>query len=264
MKTIFRYPGGKAKAIKFIKPFWEELSHNEYREPFIGGGSVFFAKENVKVNWINDKDKDLIAFYKTIKNPVKIEMLIEKLLSIKVTKKVHDEFYFQKPDNDFDKAIRFYYLNRCSFSGITKWNSFIGDVRYNIEKNQNFIRDIGKKLKNTKITTYDFEKVITEKSENEVFMFIDPPYAESRQVAAYNVSFEESDHIRLAKILKETKFKFLLTYNDCEFIRNLYSWCNLFDRTWTYSVANSKVHHNPRESGNELFISNFKPLDINK
>jgi DNA adenine methylase len=95
-------------------------------------------------------------------------------------------------------------------------------------------------------------------------MFIDPPYAESRQFAAYNVTFDEHDHIRLAKILKETKFKFLLTYDDCEFIRNLYSWCHQFDRTWTYSVANSKVHHNPRESGNELFISNFKPDHFKK
>jgi len=50
----------------------------------------------------------------------------------------------------------------------------------------------------------------------------------------------------------------LLTYDDCRYVRSLYKWANFYDRTWTYSVANSKVHHNPRESGNELFISNFK------
>ena len=48
----------KAKAIKFIRPFWENCSHQEYREPFVGGGSVFIAKENVKRTWINDLDKD--------------------------------------------------------------------------------------------------------------------------------------------------------------------------------------------------------------
>ena len=67
MASIFRYPGGKTKAIKFIKPFWENLSHEEYREPFVGGGSVFIAKEKVETNWINDLDNDLIAFYEIIK-----------------------------------------------------------------------------------------------------------------------------------------------------------------------------------------------------
>ena len=265
MKTIFRYPGGKAKAIKFIKPFWEELrDHNEYREPFVGGGSVFIAKQRVKCNWINDKDKDLIAFYKTIKNNKNREKLIDFLLSLKVCRKTYDDFFYSRPNNIFDKAVRYYFLNRCSFSGITKWNAYIGDPRWNIEKNQDTIRYVGEKLSKYKITSIDFEKVITEKSSESVFMFLDPPYAESRQVAAYNIPFSDNDHIRLAETLKKTKHKFLLTYDNCEFIRNLYKGFHLFDRTWTYSVANSKVHHNPREAGNELFITNFKPIFITK
>lgn len=58
-KSIFRYPGGKFKAIKYIQPFWSQVKHNEFREPFIGGGSVFIAKPLVEFNWINDLDKDL-------------------------------------------------------------------------------------------------------------------------------------------------------------------------------------------------------------
>ncbi len=262
--SIFRYPGGKAKAIKFIKPFWEECEHYEYREPFVGGGSVFIAKDSVDINWINDKDLDLIAFYKIIKNVNQRELLIKKLLELKVTKSIYTSFYNSKPKKIFDRAIRYYFLNRCSFSGITKWNAYIGDPRWNIEKNQNIIRQVGEKLKNYKITSLDFEKVIQEKSDEKVFMFIDPPYAESRQVAAYNIAFNSDDHIRLANLLRKTTFKFLLTYDDCEFIRNLYKGFYFFDRTWTYSIANSKVHHNPRESGNELFITNFKPLFIKK
>jgi len=265
VKSIFRYPGGKAKAIKYIKPFIDEISHDEYREPFVGGGSVYLAKENVDINWINDKDQDLIAFYRIIKNKKNRERLIEELLKIKVSKKQHDEFYYQSPKKIFDKAIRYYFLNRCSFSGITRWNSYIGDVRWNIENAQHLLRSLGEKLKNTQITSLDFEEVITRKSSSkEVFMFIDPPYAESRQVAAYNVTFDDSDHLRLAAVLKSTEYKFLLTYDDCEFIRGLYDWCYQFDRTWTYSVANSRVHHNPRESGNELFLTNYKPVFITK
>ena len=65
-------------------------------------------------------------------------------------------------------------------------------------------------------------------------------------------------------MLKYTKYKFLLTYDDCEFIRKLYKDFYFFNRSWKYSVANSKVHHNPREDGNELFITNFKPTFILK
>ncbi|MBN2197898.1 DNA adenine methylase [Candidatus Wolfebacteria bacterium] len=258
-KTIFRYPGGKYKAIKYIQPFWEQIDHDEYREPFVGGGSVFIAKPSVPYNWINDLDKEIIAFYKVISDKKKREILINKLLALKIDKPIYEQLYFSKPKDNLNKAFRYYILNRCSFSGITRWNSFIGDVRYNITNAQHLIRDVGPKLANTKITSQDFEKVIIEKSKGKkgVFLFLDPPYAESRQIVAYNVTFSKEDHLRLAKLLKKTKYPFLLTYDDCEFVRELYKWANLYSKTWTYSVANSRVHHNPRENGNELFISNF-------
>lgn len=258
--AIFRYPGGKYKAIKFIKPFWEAIEHDEYREPFVGGGSVFIAKPLVKFNWINDLDTEIIAFYKTISQKEGKEKLINKLLSIEINKQLYDKLYFSKPKNNFNKAIRYYVLNRCSFSGITRWNSFIGDVRYNIQNAQQLIRDVGDKLSETRITDLDFEKVILEKplGKRGVFLFLDPPYAESRQVVAYNKTFDKKDHLRLALILKNTNYPFLLTYDDCDFIRDQYKWAYLYSKSWTYSVANSRVHHNPREKGNELFISNFE------
>ncbi len=260
-KSIFRYPGGKFKAIPFIKPFWESAKHTEFREPFVGGGSVFISKPLVNFNWINDKDDELFSFYKIISKKGTREKLIDDLKKVKITKEFYNELFKSKPKDQYNKAKKFYILNRCSFSGITIWNSFIGDVRFNIENAQHAIRDVGEKLKDVKITNIDFEEVIKAKPNNEknkVFIFLDPPYVESRQVAAYKHAFTMEDHKRLAKVLKETKHKFLLTYDDCEFTRTHYKWANLYTRTWTYSVANSKVHHNPRESGNELFISNFK------
>lgn len=259
-RAVLRYPGGKAKAIRFIRPFWEQVKHLEYREPFVGGGSVFLSKPKVSSNWLNDKDKDLIAFYKTLKDSEQRVELVEKLLKLKVTRDTYDDFYYSKPTGDFDKALRYYFLNRCSFSGITRWNAYIGDVRYNISRSAHLFEEIGSKLQRVKLTSKDFEEIIAAPSNRSTFMFVDPPYAESRQVAAYNVTFVKEDHLRLAKLLEDSQHKFLLTYDDCKFVRKLYSWAYLYDRTWTYSVANARIHHNPRESGNELFISNF-PLD---
>ena len=90
------------KAIKYIEPFWDAIAHDEYREPFLGGGSVFLAKPLAKLNWINDLDKDLISFYKVVKDPVMCEKLVRKLLSLKVSRKQYEEFYFQKASTDFD------------------------------------------------------------------------------------------------------------------------------------------------------------------
>lgn len=258
VSTLLRYPGGKVKAIKFIKPIIQSIPHTEYREPFAGGGSVFMSKEPVKSNWINDIDKDLIALYKILANEKQREELIEDLLNQKISRELYDELYYSKPRDLYNKAKRFYTLNRTSFSGITKWNAFIGDVRYNIKTAQDYMRKMGERLSNYKITSLDFEKIISEKSKESTFVFLDPPYSESRQIAAYNHAFTKEDHIRLAKMLKKTKYSFLLTYDDTQFIRDLYDWAYQKPYTWTYSVANSKVHHNPREAGNELFIANFE------
>ena len=68
VKTCLRYPGGKFYGLKKIKPFLK-IYHDEYREPFVGGGSVFLGKELApKANWINDIDNELINFYQVIQN----------------------------------------------------------------------------------------------------------------------------------------------------------------------------------------------------
>jgi DNA adenine methylase len=258
VRTLLRYPGGKVKAIKFIKPIISSIPHTEYREPFVGGGSIFMSKDPVKINWINDIDKDVIAFYKILANEKQREELIKDLLGLKISRRLYDDLYYSKPRDLYGKAKRFYTINRTSFSGITKWNAFIGDVRYNIKSSQDYMRIVGERLSNYKITSWDFEKIISEKSKETPFLFLDPPYSESRQVAAYNHAFTQQDHIRLSKLLKKTKYPFLLTYDNTEFIRNLYDWAYQKPFSWTYSIANSRVHHNPRESGNELFIANFE------
>ena len=261
VRTLLRYPGGKVKAIKFIKPIMQSIPHSEYREPFVGGGSVFMSKDPVKSNWINDIDKDLIALYKILSHKKQREELIKDLLNVTISRELYDELYYSKPKDMYGKAKRFYILNRTSFSGITKWNAFIGDVRYNVKNAQDYMRMMGERLSKYKITSWDFERIISEKSNESPFLFLDPPYSESRQIAAYTHAFFKDDHIRLAKLLKKTNYPFLLTYDNTEFIQDLYDWAYQKPYTWTYSIANSKVHHNPREAGNELFIANF---DIKK
>ena len=66
VKTPFRYAGGKYYALKYLLPYIAQIPHEEFREPFVGGGSVFFGKPKVKKNWINDIDAELINTYKRL------------------------------------------------------------------------------------------------------------------------------------------------------------------------------------------------------
>lgn len=120
IRSPFRFPGSKAQAIKFIQPIWERINHDEYREPLIGGGAVFFYKPKVKHIWLNDIDSDLITTYKIIQNNETRKKLISKLIVEKANKKRHNEMKYLTPNTKIEIAHRYFYLNRTSYSGIMK------------------------------------------------------------------------------------------------------------------------------------------------
>ena len=124
IKSPLRYPGGKSRAIKFITPLISEFK--EYREPFVGGGSVFvYLKQKYpnKKFWINDIYENLYLFWKyAAKEP---EKLIEQIQYWKNnTANGKNLFkYLLKNINNFNelkKAAAFFVFNRITFSGTTE------------------------------------------------------------------------------------------------------------------------------------------------
>jgi DNA adenine methylase len=113
-----RYPGGKFYALKFIMPFVNRAEHDEYREPFVGGGAVFFAKRKVQHNWLNDLDQSLMVTYQVMADPTNRKHLAELLGKEVATPKRHAEVKSLEPVTPLGIAFRTYYLNRTSFSGI--------------------------------------------------------------------------------------------------------------------------------------------------
>ncbi len=259
VKSPFRFPGSKAQAIKFIRPFWESALHDEFREPFIGGGAVFFAKPKVEFNWINDIDNDLITTYKTMADSQLRKKLIEKVSKEVATRERHIEMKSWQPKDKLDIAYRYYYLNRTSYSGIMKKPAWGYHPTKSVppERWGSRIDIAGKKLQGVKITSLDYHDIIeAPPQKRNVFMFVDPPYFEADQKRAYEYYFKENDHIELCEVLKKTKHKFCLTYDNCQPIQDMYSWANLYPVSWRYHTANSKKAE--RKMGNELIISNFK------
>lgn len=136
INSPFRYAGGKFYARKLI--LGHIPPHTAYVEPFAGGGSIFFAKKKVRFNLLNDIDDELTNVYLTIRDHP--ESLIEFLRvrpsresripvryigriatggPLPATKELHGFFKNEyKPRNDLERAGRWFYLNRTSYSGI--------------------------------------------------------------------------------------------------------------------------------------------------
>ncbi len=274
INSPFRYAGGKFYARKLIIEHIPQ--HTYYVEPFAGGASIFFAKDKVKNNWLNDIDKDLANCLRVIRDYP--DELIKRLENEQATKERHAYYKNEyKPKTILDRAVRWFYVNRTSYSGIMNaQNCYWGYGDKYSMRPENWPRNIlrtSTKLQDVQLTSFDFEKVIEEVPINS-FLFIDPPYFNADQEKFYAHSFKKDDHFRLSKILKKHKnrFQFLLTYDDSPEVRELYDWAHeIHERAWNYTINRTDDQKNgtnkkgSRYKGHELFIVNYdsekqKPL----
>ena len=177
----FRYPGGKFYARRLI--LREVPPHNDYCEPFAGGASVFFAKPTSDgLSMLNDLDSDVINTLIQIRDDV--EGLIDLLNGIEATKANHT-YYKNKyvPRTNLERAFRWYYLNRTSYSGIMRpENCYWGFGNEYSMRPDNWpphLRTVSDKLQSVSLSCRDFEEVIDELP-NGCFVFVDPPYYAAR------------------------------------------------------------------------------------
>jgi len=255
----FRYPGGKFYALGLLAPFWQ-IEHDEYREPFVGGGSVFFTKPKSKYNVLNDMDSELISTYKALQDKMKRERLLSKLGKEIATKERWREVFEFKPKNEIDVAYKYFYLNRTSFSGKLSSPAWGYREKRSLPPHRwhERINPCGERLENATILNTDFQGVIDlPKSGKKVLMFVDPPYFNPPKKKHYRNGFNYEDHVRLMESLKKTKHYFFLTYEDTPEIREMYKWANIFEAKFFYRVDNSEVFNGARKMGFELIITNY-------
>ena len=266
----FRYPGGKFYARRLILDVLPR--HTHYCEPFAGGASIFFAKDKAEWNLLNDLDEEVINTLIHIRDNV--EDLIYLLDGIPATKELHSFYKNEyKPNTDLERAFRWYYLNRISYSGIMRpENCYWGFGEKYSMRPENWpphLRTVSDKLQDVSLLALDFEQVFN-RLPSGCFVFVDPPYFNADQQKFYNCTFGFGDHERLSACLRRhsDRLPFLLTYDDHPEVRRLYRWAtDIRGQQWNYTINRTDDQRNgvtkkdgfkrARYQGREVFIRNY-------
>lgn len=265
IKSSLRYPGGKQRIVKDI--FNKVPSEfTEYREPFFGGGSVFFhikqQRNELSNCWINDKFEPIANFWQqsanssaniiNIVNSLKQQYSTGKELHVRLRRDYNNL-------NKDEQAAALFILNRCSFSGLTfsggySQQAFDGRLTANSIKNISKVEPL---FSNTKITNLDYNDLLTapaDQSNGKVFIFLDPPYdiKSSNLYGSTGNMHQSFNHIEFAENCKNCKdHLWMITYNDNEHIRHLFSWANIQEIDVVYNMNSAG------KKKKELVITNY-------
>ena len=152
-------------------------------------------------------------------------------------------------DHDVRRAAMFLKLLRYSYSsGCKSYASQPFDLR----RLFSLIRELENRMANVVIENQDFETLIRHYDRPDGFFYADPPYFASEEM--YDTEFDWNDHVRLRDTLANVKGKFLLSYNDCKEIRDLYDGFSVFDFSRIHSMAQ---RYSAGKEFKELLIGNY-------
>ena len=245
IKSPLRYVGGKSRAVSIILNLIPE-DIKSVISPFFGGGSVELAlvsTRNVKVKGF-DVFRPLTTFWNVLlKHPHKLERAVLNYYPLN-----KNEFYLLQKilpylKDELQMATIYYVLNRCSFSGTTlRGGMVLGHDRFT----HTGINKIGRfKVDGLSVNNLDFKQSI--QNNNQHFMYLDPPYDNSLTLYGKDRRTHlDFDHLTLSLLLKESN-NWLLSYNDCEYIRHLYKGLRYVKPFWHYGAGKNKL-------SNELLI----------
>lgn len=249
--------GGKKSLRELIVSLFP-IYYERYIEVFGGGGWVLFYKApGNDFEVYNDFNSLLVNLYQCVRD--RYEELEEEL---KYVLNSREDFEIIKAalerhaiDDEVKKAAYFYQLIRYSYaSGLTSFGSQPHDIRSNFP----IIEQAHRRLAKVVIENKDFEKLIRQYDRPISFFYLDPPYFDTEKYYK-NVGeggFQKEDHVRLRDALISMEGKFLLSYNDCEFIRSLYDRPGITIESYS-RINNIKQRYDNGAQFPEILIANY-------
>lgn len=251
-----RYPGGKTKLYPFVREILiqNNLLGETYIEPFAGGAGLaikLLLNNDVKRIIINDLDFAIYSVWCCILNHT--DDFCQRIEEIDISVDEWDnqrKIYFSKTENVFDMGLSAFYLNRTNRSGVIKGGMIGGreqnstykiNARFNkvalIEK----IKNIAKQKDKIIITNLDTVDFLSEGLLNhyyKTFINFDPPYV-IKGSQLYQNSFTEEDHKVLSTLISKCSRKWIVTYDICPLVEELYYKFRKAHISVNYSASNS-------------------------
>jgi len=220
--------GGKSKyAYHIISKF---PAHKKYVEPFGGAAHVIAQKPRITHEVYNDIDGLVVNFLMTnITDPERLQAACEAL---PYSRQLFEQWKREPmPDDPFDRAVRFFYLNR---SAITKGNAEQVPQtgwRHSTVSNQSpangyisackLLTSFSERMRGVMIEKTDFRTIIEKYDDADTLFYVDPPYVGREKY--YAGGFTKQDHVDLSRLLHNIKGKVVLSYYDDPLIEELYS-----------------------------------------
>lgn len=238
-RSPLRYPGGKTRGVAHIIQYFPK-GIGEMMSPFFGGGSVelFMASRGVKVTGY-DVFTSLVEFWQCLQEaPLLLAKEIETYYPLAKEKFYHLQTIQTEFATKLERAAVYYVLNRSSFSGATLSGGMSPDhPRFTpsaIERIMTFYNP------NFNVEQASFEQSLSINN-SDLFCYLDPPYLiKSSLYGRKGNAHKDFNHAVLAAILQQRK-NWVLSYNDCEEIRNLYKGFRFMIPEWKYGMSSDKA-----------------------
>ncbi len=266
IKTPLRYPGGKSRAIKYLSQHLPPIEN--YREPFLGGGSMalYVTQKcpNAKV-WVNDLYRPLYAFWKTLQTHG--EKLSADLRELKTelgeSPLAHKEAFLNAKsaldgDDEYVVGFNFYVVNKCSFSGLSESSSFSEQA-----SRQNFtfrgidkLPAISELIQYWQITNLNYTYLMHSDGE---FVFLDPPYDIKDSLYGKKGNMHKGfDHEMFAGYCNNSDNKCMITYNSDIFVKDRFPGWYQKDWNLTYTMRSNVKYTKEQKKRKELLLLNYE------
>ncbi len=271
LKTPLRYPGGKSRAVAKLLQFLPNLNqYKEFREPFLGGGSVALEitkrYPNIKI-WVNDLYEPLYNFWSELQHSG--QDLEDAILSKKNHYPDRDtarelfnnskEEINDQEKSKFDRAVAFYIVNKCSFSGLTECSSFSPQAS---ESNFSFrgierLSEYSELIENWTITNISYEKLLGD--EKDVFIYLDPPYDIKDNLYGQKGGMHKKfDHDQFANDCDNFTSSMMVSYNSSQIVKDRFKEWTVGEFAHTYTMRSVGCYNIDQATRKELVLLNYE------
>ena len=269
LKTPLRYPGGKSRAITKISQFFPDLTNFEdYREPFLGGGSValWVTKQFPHLNiWVNDLYEPLYNFWSMLQT--NSDEMTDSLKNYKTThpnpdtaKELFEECKFKVADKNTDnlnRAIAFYIINKCSFSGLSEASSFskqASDSNFSMRGIER-LPEYSEIIRNWRITNVSYEFLL---GGQDTFIYLDPPYEIGSNLYGKKGGMHKYfHHTNFSKTCCEAKHHMCVSYNSSNLNKLRFHDWKAVEYDHTYTMRSTATYTKAQKNRKELVLLNY-------